>query len=118
MRYYHLLLVDPPFAGRVTEWRWAGPEVKTIGFYVLTAITIAVVWRGRKRLELFDIAVLALTGDDLVGLAPEISGPASLSQIDQMRDIGSALGRELRWEELPRAEALTARWDEEKRAAA
>lgn len=57
--------------------------------------------------DLAEIAVLALTGDDLVGLAPEISGPASLSQIDQMRDIGSALGRELRWEELPRAEALT-----------
>ena len=25
-RYYHLLLVDPPFAGRVTEWRWAAPR--------------------------------------------------------------------------------------------
>ena len=25
-RYYHLLLVDPPFAGRVTEWRWAAPD--------------------------------------------------------------------------------------------
>ncbi len=27
-RYYHLLLVDPPFAGRVTEWRWAAPAVE------------------------------------------------------------------------------------------
>ena len=61
VRYYHLLLVDPPFAGRVTEWRWAAPEGKTIAFYVLAAITIAVVWRGRKRLEPFDIAVLLLT---------------------------------------------------------
>lgn len=58
--------------------------------------------------DLAEIAVLALTRDDLVGLAPEISGPTSLSQIDQMREIGTALGRELRWEELPRAEALTA----------
>ena len=24
-RYYHLLLVDPPFAGRVTEWTMVGP---------------------------------------------------------------------------------------------
>ena len=26
VRYYHLLLVDPPFAGRVTEWSWAAPR--------------------------------------------------------------------------------------------
>ena len=60
-RYYHLLLVDPPFAGRVTEWRWAEPAVNTMFFYVLAAIAIVVVWRGRRRLTVFDIAVLALT---------------------------------------------------------
>ena len=27
-RYYHLLLVDPPFAGRVTEWSWPAPSWK------------------------------------------------------------------------------------------
>src|SRR3990170_2645866 len=32
-RYYHLLLVDPPFAGRVTEWHWAEPAVNTMFFY-------------------------------------------------------------------------------------
>ena len=60
-RYYHLLLVDPPFAGRLTEWRWAAPEVKTIAFYALTAIAAVLVWRGRRRLARFDIAVLVLT---------------------------------------------------------
>ncbi len=60
-RYYHLLLVDPPFAGRVTEWRWAEPAVNTLFFYVLAAIAIVVVWLGRRRLTAFDIAVLALT---------------------------------------------------------
>ena len=30
VRYYHLLLVDPPFAGRVTEWTWSDPAVNTI----------------------------------------------------------------------------------------
>ena len=60
-RYYHLLLVDPPFAGRVTEWRWAEPAVNTMFFYVLAAIAIVVVWLGRRRLTVFDIAVLALT---------------------------------------------------------
>lgn len=60
-RYYHLLLVDPPFAGRVTEWRWAEPAMNTMFFYVLAAIAIVVVWLGRKRLTPFDLAVLALT---------------------------------------------------------
>jgi hypothetical protein len=60
-RYYHLLLVDPPFAGRVTEWTWSDPAVNTIFFYALAAIAIVVVWLGRRRLTLFDIAVLALT---------------------------------------------------------
>ena len=59
--YYHLLLVDPPFAGRVTEWRWAAPAVNTMFFYVLVAIAIPLVIWGRKRLALFDLAVLALT---------------------------------------------------------
>jgi hypothetical protein len=60
-RYYHLLLVDPPFAGRVTEWRWSEPAVKTIFFYVLAAAALALVWFGRRRLTGFDVAVLALT---------------------------------------------------------
>ena len=60
-RYYHLLLVDPPFAGRVTEWSWAEPQVKTVAFYVLFAIATVLVWRGRRRLTAFEIAVLALT---------------------------------------------------------
>ncbi len=60
-RYYHLLLVDPPFAGRVTEWRWAEPATNTMFFYALAAIAIVVVWLGRKRLTPFDLAVLALT---------------------------------------------------------
>ena len=48
VRYYKLLLVDPPFAGRVTEWHWAAPAVKTVAFYVLAAIAAALVWRGRR----------------------------------------------------------------------
>jgi len=70
-RYYHLLLVDPPFAGRVTEWHWAEPAVNTLFFYVLTAITIPLVVWGRRRLTLFDFAVLALT---FVGAVTAIRG--------------------------------------------
>jgi hypothetical protein len=60
-RYYHLLLVDPPFAGRVTEWTWSDPAVDTMFFYALAVIAVVLVWLGRRRLNLFDVAVLALT---------------------------------------------------------
>ncbi len=60
-RYYHLLLVDPPFAGRVTEWRWAAPATNTMFFYALAVIAVVLVWLGRRRLTIFDGAVLALT---------------------------------------------------------
>src|SRR6188474_258268 len=61
VRYYHLLLVDPPFAGRVTEWEWAAPATNTLFFYVLAAIAVVLVWVGRRRLTVFDVAVLGVT---------------------------------------------------------
>ena len=71
VRYYHLLIVDPPFAGQVTEWRWPEPASNTYAFYVLLAIAIPIVIWGRRRLTLFDMAVLALT---LVGALTAIRG--------------------------------------------
>jgi hypothetical protein len=71
VRYYHLLLVDPPFAGQVTEWRWAEPASNTYAFYVLLVIALPIVVWGRRRLTAFDLAVLALT---LVGAITAIRG--------------------------------------------
>ncbi len=60
-RYYRLLLVDPPFADRVTEWQPSDPDWNTLVFYVLAALALAiVVWR-RRRLKPFDLATLGLT---------------------------------------------------------
>jgi hypothetical protein len=61
-RYYHLLLVDPPFGRElVTEWRRSDPSWDTLAFYVLAAIAaIVVVWR-RRRVTLFDAATLGFT---------------------------------------------------------
>jgi hypothetical protein len=61
VRYYHLMLVDPPFAGRVTEWSWAAPAANTMFFYALAAIAVVVVWLGRRRLTIFDMLILGLT---------------------------------------------------------
>lgn len=71
VRYYHLLLIDPPFAGQVTEWRWPEPAANTAAFYVLLAIAIPIVVWGRRRLTAFDLGVLALT---LAGALTAIRG--------------------------------------------
>jgi len=70
-KYYDLMLVDPPFAGRVTEWRWAAPALNTLFFYVLVAIAIPLVIWGRRRLALFDVVILGLTA---VGAVTAIRG--------------------------------------------
>jgi hypothetical protein len=61
-RYYHLLIVDPPFSSsEVTEWNRSDPAFNTLFFYVLAALAVVLVIRGRRRLSFFDIAALALT---------------------------------------------------------
>jgi hypothetical protein len=60
-RYYRLLLVDPPFADRVTEWQPSDPDWNTLVFYVLAALAVAVVVWRRRRLRPFDLATLGLT---------------------------------------------------------
>jgi uncharacterized protein YbjT (DUF2867 family) len=50
-------------------------------------------------------AVQALVRDDLVGAMPVISGPEAITQADQIAEIGTAIGRELRYEDMPNDEA-------------
>ncbi|HEY2077105.1 MAG TPA: NAD(P)H-binding protein [Streptosporangiaceae bacterium] len=52
------------------------------------------------------VAVRALTKDGHAGARYLLSGPAVLTQAEQLAAIGQAIGRELRWEELPRQTAL------------
>jgi uncharacterized protein YbjT (DUF2867 family) len=47
------------------------------------------------------VGVLAATGDGLVGARPVLSGPASITQIEQAAAIGRAIGRPVRFEEVP-----------------
>jgi hypothetical protein len=60
-RYYHLLLVDPPFGRDVTEWQWSDPDWNTLGFYVLATTALVVVVTRRRWMTVFDGATLALT---------------------------------------------------------
>lgn len=59
------------------------------------------------------VAVRALTGDGHAGSRYVLSGPAVLTQAEQVAAIGKAIGRDLAWEEMPRPQAqraLTAAW--------
>jgi len=59
------------------------------------------------------VAVQALTGDGHAGARYLLSGPAVLTQAEQLAAIGRALRRDLTWQELSRAEAqqaLAAAW--------
>ncbi|ORT56569.1 NAD(P)H-binding protein [Streptomyces sp. CB03238] len=51
--------------------------------------------------DLAAVAVRALTGDNHAGRAYRITGPQSLTAAEQVALIGEALGRPLRYEELP-----------------
>ncbi len=52
------------------------------------------------ELDIADVAVAALTRDELTGQAPVLTGPANVTQREQVAAIGRALGRSLDVEEL------------------
>jgi uncharacterized protein YbjT (DUF2867 family) len=59
------------------------------------------------------VAVRALTQDSHAGSRYLLSGPAVLTQAEQLAAIGRALGRDLTWQEMPRPaaqQALAAAW--------
>jgi len=51
--------------------------------------------------DIAEVAVRALLTSDLAGQRPELTGPANVTQAEQVRLIGQAIGRELHWVELP-----------------
>ncbi len=54
--------------------------------------------------DIADVAVLALTQDRQVRARYVLTGPATITQSEQVQAIGDALGRHLRWEEIPPAD--------------
>jgi uncharacterized protein YbjT (DUF2867 family) len=67
--------------------------------------------------DIADVAVEALTSPAHVGAAYELTGPETLTQVEQVRQVGAAVGRDVRWEEMPveeaRASMLARGWDED-----
>jgi uncharacterized protein YbjT (DUF2867 family) len=56
--------------------------------------------------DIAPVSVHALIRDELVGHTPVISGPETITHADQVAAIGAAIGRELRYEDMPHDEAL------------
>jgi uncharacterized protein YbjT (DUF2867 family) len=84
------------FAANTLNW---APQIRAEG---------VVRWvHGAARRALIDerdiaaVGVLALTGDGLIGARPVLTGPESISQVEQARLIGEAIGRPVRFEEVP-----------------
>jgi hypothetical protein len=71
--YYDLMLVDAPFAEILREWQWSSPSPTTALFYVLAAVSVALVAIGRcrRRLGVFDLLVLGVT---LLGAVQAVRG--------------------------------------------
>ncbi len=51
--------------------------------------------------DIADVAVAALSRPGHEGAVYELTGPETLTQLEQVRVIGAAVGREVRWAELP-----------------
>ena len=90
-RYYRLMMLDPPFADRVSEWQPSDPDWNTLVFYVLAALAVGVVVWGRRRLTTFDVVTLGLT---FVGALTALRGIAWFA-LACMVLLPVALGRSL-----------------------
>jgi uncharacterized protein YbjT (DUF2867 family) len=66
--------------------------------------------------DIADVAVTALTSPGHLGAVYELTGPETLTQAEQVRQLGLAVGRDVRWEEMPleeaRASMRASGWDE------
>ena len=119
-------VVEDAVSATGVEWtflRAGGFATNTLGWAPMIRADGAVRWpygeAARSLIherDLADVAVHALLTDDLTGQRPVLTGPANVTQADQVRQIGEAIGREVRWVELPPADArrqLTAEWGDE-----
>ncbi|OOC57045.1 MULTISPECIES: NAD(P)H-binding protein [Nocardiopsis] len=104
--------IEREIAASGLEWtflRVGGLAANTLGWADQIRLDGTVRWTygaaGRSLVherDVADVAVLALTEDGHVGAKYVLTGPEVLTQAEQVRLIGEALGRPVRWEEVPR----------------
>jgi uncharacterized protein YbjT (DUF2867 family) len=104
-------VVEKAVAATANEWTFVRPggfATNTLGWASMIRADHEVRWpygaAARSLIherDIAEVAVRALLSDEHVGRTYEITGPAAITQADQVRAIGEAIGRELRWVELP-----------------
>jgi uncharacterized protein YbjT (DUF2867 family) len=103
-------LVEGEIERSAAEWTFLRPtgfaaNTQMWADQIRTTGTVRWVY-GRAARSLIDerdiaaVAVRALTEGGHAGNRYILTGPAALTQVEQVREIGEAIGRELRWEEL------------------
>jgi uncharacterized protein YbjT (DUF2867 family) len=103
--------VEKAITGTDVEWtflRAGGFATNTLGWADMIKRDGVVRWpygaAARSLVherDLADAAVRALTTGEHVGRTYDLTGPEALTQAEQVRQIGEAIAREVRWEEMP-----------------
>ncbi|MBD3777664.1 MAG: NAD(P)H-binding protein [Micrococcales bacterium] len=76
------------FAGNAARWSWGVRADSAVPLPYPEAVQAPV-----HEADIADVAVLALTGDTLVGAAPVLTGPERLTLREQVATIGDVIGR-------------------------
>jgi uncharacterized protein YbjT (DUF2867 family) len=90
-------------SGFATNALWWAPQIRADG--VVRAPYGAAVRSSIHERDIAAVAVRALTGDGHAGAQHLLTGPQALTQVEQVRAIGEAIGRPLRYEEIARETA-------------
>lgn len=96
----HTFLRPGEFANNAARWRWSIAAADTVPLPHPEAVQAPVHER-----DIADVAVAALTGDDLIGQAPVLTGPERLTLRQQVATIASVVGRNLTVTEQTEAES-------------
>lgn len=90
------------FANNAARWRWSISAADTVPLPHPEAVQVPIHER-----DIADIAVVALTGDELIGSAPVLSGPERLTLRQQVATISQAIGRPVSVTEQTETESAT-----------
>jgi uncharacterized protein YbjT (DUF2867 family) len=96
----HTFLRPGGFASNAGRWSWGVRSDSAVPLPHPDAVQVPV-----HDADVADVAVLALTGDDLVGAAPVLTGPEVLTLREQVATIGAVVGRDVRVVEQTEAES-------------
>ena len=96
----HTFLRPGGFANNAARWRWGVRADSAVPLPYPEAVQAPV-----HETDIADVAVVALTGDDLAGAAPVLTGPERLTLREQVATIGDVVGRPVAVIEQTEAEA-------------